>query len=224
MVEYVISLLLNILSNLLTPAVQRIFKIEPRKSADSAQSQPAQPLPGLQPIAAPTPDEREAMRRRNRERLSATFNVLVLYGFAAFALWAAIYLPMSLKSISEPMSRGDLIWADTRFSVLSGYVFAGDMFGVFTIAVAAALFLPLRRAAQRIAHLFAAGWDRLQLVTAKRFTFIFMAVHFSLCLLVAGHWFYLLNPAQSYGQALAAPFILMFFGLFFAGSNQSQRR
>lgn len=224
MVEYVISLLLNILSNLLTPAVQRIFKIEPRKGADSAQSQPAQPLSGLQPIAAPTPDEREAMRRHNRERLSVTFNVLVLYGFATFALWAAIYLPMSLKSISGPMSNGDLIWAETRFSVLSGYVVAGDMFGVFTIAVAAALFLPLWWAAQRIAHLFAAGWDRLQLVTAKRFTCIFMAVHFALCLLVAGHWIYFLYPAQSYGQSLATPFILMLFGVLFAGSDQSQRR
>lgn len=198
--EYLISIVLNIVSNLLTPAAQRLL----RWPAELDNPQPIAP-PKMKEI--PSEEERELIRAYNRDRLETAGRILWIHGITLFVLFGAFYLPLLIKT----MSNQDISLSATRLAIvgLEG-AFSHEGIGWLSLALTLLFYLPLWLLSQPIGHFVATIWDQIQEVSPLRYASLIALSFFSLSFLVAGHWVYVLFPKNSYLMSLAFPFLAVF--------------
>jgi hypothetical protein len=208
--EYLISIVLNIVGNLLTPAARQLL----RWPAEPDNPQPIAPPS----VSSPLPEEeKELIRAYNRERLERAGRILWIHGITFFFLFAAFYLPLLVKT----MPNQDILLSMTRFGSLGlEGTFSRDGVGWLSLVLTLALYLPLWLLSQPIGHVVATIWDQVQRVSPTRYASLIALSFFALSFLVAGHWVYVLFPKNSYLMSLGLPF----FAVFGIGALSSNRR
>ncbi len=209
--DYIISVLLGIVGNLLTPSAKRLLHWHAEAPND--------PTP-LAPIASGEPEVddayKEQIRAYNRARLSRASWIIWIHGFTFFLLFAAFYLPLMWK----PTPGQDVLLVATRLAFIGDWSFRGDRLAALSLLLALLLYVPIWLASQPIGRLIAGLWDQLYRVTPKRYMSLIVLAFFALTLLVAGHWIYLLYPSQSYVGALMLPIVLFAVVGYFASARR----
>lgn len=210
--EYVLSVVLSIVANLLTPMTKRVIRWPPELDEPT-------PQPRIEDDTLGCEDEnyKERIRARNRAQLAALSQVVCVHFITFFFLLAAFGLPLLLKSLA---GKG-IDFSTTRLGALGEgwYLPDGDIF-VVTLGLTLMFYLPVWLLSQPVAYRVASLWDRLVKVTAARYTSLIALSFFCICFIIAGHWVYFLFPTSGYLQSLMLPFLLVLgFGYL-----SSQRR
>lgn len=209
--EYVISVLLSIVANLLTPMAKRAIRWPPELDEPTPQ------MPVDESGMVSDDDHKERIRAYNRARLAALSRVLWVHFFTLFFLFAAFWLPLLFKSL--PGKGVDL--SNTRLGSWGGDLYVPDG-RIFVVALCLTLtfYLPVWLLSQPVAYHVASLWDQLVKVTAARYASLIALSFAGLCFLIAGHWIYFLFPPTGYLESLALPF----FAIFGVGYLSSQRK
>lgn len=210
--EYLISLFLSILGNLLTPATKKVFRwpAEPNSPAHL-------PLTNLEELPIATERGKEEIRAYNRQQLEQIGRLIWIHGFTFMCLFVAFYLPLLWKS----MPATDVEFAATRLAVLSQKLaFKHEHIGTTSLLFALMMYLPIWFLSQTVGHFIATVWDHLNKVSPTRYASLVALSFIALAFLIAGHWAYLLFPQNSYVYSVTFPFVAV--GLF--GYLSSSRR
>jgi hypothetical protein len=198
--EYIISVILSIIGNLLTPAAKKIL----RWPAEPNDPRPVD-LPEI--VDLPSEDDKERIRAYNRERIERASRIVWIHGVTFFFLLGAFYLPLLLKS----MPSTDIPFSATRLSILDlDLSFDHERLGWFSFTLALLFYVPLWLLSQSLGHFVATVWDQLQKVTPARYASLIALSFFALSFIVAGHWVYVLFPNNAYFMSLAIPFLAVF--------------
>lgn len=197
--EYIVSVLLSIVGNLLTPTAKRIL----RWPAEPDSPSPL-PIPDVKERAFPSEAEKEAVRTYNRQRLARVGRLFWIHATTFLFLLAAFYLPLMLRS----MPGKDIALSDTRLAVL-GIDSAIDhqRIGLLSLTLSLLLYVPIWFLSQPIGHFMATVWDQLNKVTPARYASLIALSFIGLAFLVAGHWVFVLFPQNSYQFSVGLPFI-----------------
>ncbi|MFL9870027.1 hypothetical protein [Paraburkholderia megapolitana] len=209
--EYVLSVLLSIVANLLTPMAKRAIRWPPELDEPTPQ------MPADENTTVGDDDHKERIRAYNRARLAALSRVLWVHIFTLFFLFAAFGLPLLFKSLpgrGVDLSTTRLGSWGTDLCVPDGGIL------VVTLCLTLIFYLPVWLLSQPVAYHIASLWDRLVKVTPARYTSLIALSFASLCFLIAGHSIYFLFPPTGYLQSIALPFL----ALFGVGYLSSQRR
>jgi hypothetical protein len=207
--EYIISVILSIIGNLLTPTAKKIL----RWPAEPNDPQPFSPPEITESLSE---DHKELIRAYNRERLERASRIIWIHGITFFFLFGAFYLPLLLKS----MSSLDIPFSATRLAILDlDMSFNHERTGWFSFALALLFYVPLWLLSQSLGHVVSTIWDQLQKVTPARYASLIALSFFALSFIVAGHWVYVLFPQNSYLMSLALPFLAV-FGFGYLSSNR----
>ncbi|WP_322881102.1 hypothetical protein [Pandoraea sputorum] len=209
--EYVLSVVLSIAANLLTPMTKRAIRWPPEFDEPTPQPPIEDDIPG-------DVDEnyKKRIRARNRARLAALSRVVWVHFITFFFLLAAFGLPLLMKSLD---GRGIDLSA-TRLGALgeAWHVPNGDIFGV-TLFLALMFYLPVWLLSQPVAYRVASLWDQLVKVSVARYTSLIALSFLGICFIIAGHWIYFLYPSTGYLQSLGLPFVAV-FGIGYLGSQR----
>lgn len=208
--DYLLSVLLSIVANLLTPMAKRAIHWPPELD------EPVQQKLVEEELAIPDDEYKERIREQNRARLAALGRVIAVHMITFFFLLAAIGLPLLFKSLP---GKG-IDWSATRLGAWGGdlYVPDGRTFTT-TLCLSLVFYLPVWVLSQPIAYYVASLWDQLSKVTPARYTSLIALSFAGLCFLIAGHWIYFLFPSIGYYQSLTLPFVAM-FGVGFLSSQR----
>ncbi|MBK5119200.1 hypothetical protein IQ288_04825 [Burkholderia sp. R-69980] len=210
--DSLLSLLISIAANLLTPMAKRMIRWPPE-----LDELPSQAVLATDEDAATYDDaHRELIRAYNRARLEKLGRVLWAHFITAFFLFAAFFLPLLVKSLG---SQGiDL--SSTRLGPWGSdwHVPGGRIFPL-ALSLTLLLYLPVWLLSQPVAYRAASLWDQLVKVTPARYTALIALSFACLCFVIAGHWIYFLYPTTGYLQALAMPVIAV-FGIGYLGSQR----
>ncbi|MCE4553804.1 hypothetical protein [Pelomonas cellulosilytica] len=208
--DYIISVLLGIVGNLLTPTAKRVLRW------------PAE-IPDDPTLLAPLSEQselddayKEQIRVHNRARLNRAARILWIHAFTFFALFAAFYMPLMWKATPGH----DVELAATRLSLLSGWSFRGDRLLELSLLLASAFYAPLWLISQPIGNLIATAWDQLYKVSPARYASLIGLAFMAQSFLIAGNWIYLLYPNQSYVDALMLPVVLVLIGGYFGSARR----
>lgn len=209
--EYVLSVLLSIVANLLTPMAKRAIRWPPELDEPAPQASAAESA------MVYDVDYKEHTRAQNRARLAVLSRVLWVHFFTLFFLLAAFGLPLLFKSFG---GKGVDLSA-TRLGSWGGdlYVPDGRILTV-TLCLTLMLYLPVWLLSQPIAYLVASLWDQFVKITAARYASLVALSFAGLCFFIAGHWIYFLFPSAGYLESLTLPFV----AIFGVGYLSSQRR
>lgn len=207
--EYIISVILSIIGNLLTPTAKRIL----RWPAEPNDPQPLSPPELVEP---PSEEDKERIRAYNRERLERASRIIWIHGITLFFLFGAFYLPLLLKS----MPNADIPFSATRLAFLGWDLsFNHERVGWLSFALAILLYVPLWLLSQSLGHFVATIWDHLQKVTPARYASLIALSFFALSFIVAGHWVYVLFPSKTYLMSLTFP-LLAVIGIGYLSSSR----
>lgn len=207
--EYIISVILSIIGNLLTPTAKKVLRWP---------AEPNDPYPLFPPelIEPPSEDHKELIRAYNRERLERASRIMWIHGITFFFLFGAFYLPLLLKS----MPNLDIPFSATRLAILGlDLSFNHERVGSLSFAFALLFYVPLWLLSQPLGHFVATVWDQLQKVTPVRYASLIALSFFALSFIAAGHWVYMLFPNNTYIMSLALPFLAI-FGIGYLSSNR----
>lgn len=197
--EYIVSVLLSIVGNLLTPTAKRFLRwpVEP-------DSPSPLPIPAVKERSFATEEEKEMIREYNRQRLARIGRFLGIHAITFLFLLAAFYLPLMLRS----MPGKDIALSDTRL-VVFGIESAIDhqRIGLLSLTLSFLLYAPIWFLSQLIGHFAATVWDQLNKVTPARYASLIALSFIGLAFLVAGHWVFVLFPQNSYLFSVGLPFI-----------------
>lgn len=207
--EYIISVILSIVGNLLTPTAKRVLRWP-------AEPNDPHPLSPPELVERPTEDEKECIRAYNRERLERASRIMWIHGITFFFLFGAFYLPLLLKS----MPNVDVPFSATRLAILGlDLSFNHDKVGWLSFDLAILFYVPVWLLSQLLGHFVATIWDQLQKVTPARYASLIALSFFALAFIVSGHWVYVLFPNNTYLMSLALPFLAV-FGVGYLSSNR----
>lgn len=208
--EYLISVLLNIVGNLLTPPTKRILRwhVEPK---DPKPTAPWHNEAWLEE------DEKEAFRKYNRAQLERAMRILWVHGVTFFFLFGAFFFPLLFKS---SMSSQDIAFSATRLAVLSNdFTIKHDCIFWFSFVLTLLSYVPIWLLSQPIGCFVTQLWDHLQKVTLERHLLNIAMSFAALSFIIAGHWIYVLFPQLTYLTSLALPFLAV-FGIGFTLSRR----
>jgi Na+-driven multidrug efflux pump len=207
--EYIISVILGIIGNLLTPTAKKLLRwpVEPNDP---------QPLSAPEAVDVPSEDHKELIRAYNRARLERASRIILVHGLTFLFLFAAYFLPLTLKS----MWNKDIDFSTTRFAVLGIHLIIDhEQTAWLSLAATLLLYVPVWLLSQSLGHVVASMLDHIHKVTPARYMSLITLSFFALSFVIAGHWIYLLFPSNSYLMSLALP-VLAVFGVGYMSSNQ----
>lgn len=211
--EYLISLVLNIVGNLLTPTAKRLL----RWPAEPNDPRP-RPPPGPKQLSSEY--EKEFIRAFNRDRLERAGRILWIHGVTFVMLFAAVVVPLLLKT----MPNNDIQLSDTRLAVFGlEAIYSQDRVFRFSLALAVLFYVPFWFLSQPIGHFVATIWDQVEKVSPARYANLIAFSFFAWSLLLAGHWSYVLFPKLSYLTSLALPFGAVIVLIVYVYLNSTQR-
>jgi hypothetical protein len=160
-------------------------------------------------------------RAVNRELASRAIALLLFFIITFYFLWCAIYFPISLGPtlFNDKLNLGDvkiLGWftkASVSMSSVNTFIIVATMF----------LYLPLLLFGDKLLVTVQKWYDIFWPVTFESWILLRDGTSLFLALLVAGVVTFIVTDLPL-GWAIAAPFIIVFFAILFAGaSSESQR-
>lgn len=210
--EYIVSVLLSIIGNLLTPTAKKILRWPAEPDTPTRI-----PLPEIKEQEFVTDEEKEIIREYNRQRLDRIGRLIWIHLSTFLVLFAALYLPLMWKS----MPGENITLSSTRLAFLGfDYAISHQRIGLLSVLVSLLLYIPIWTLSQHIGHLVATVWDHVSKVTVNRYTSLIALSAFGLAFIVAGHWVFILFPQNSYLYSVGLPF----FAIAMAGIFSSGRR
>lgn len=197
--EYIISVILSIVGNLLTPTAKKLlhWPVEPDQPVPL-------PIPDVGEATLRTDEEKEAIREYNRQRLARVGRLLWIHGITFFILCIAFYLPLKLRMPQN----ADLAFGDTRLAAFGlDCVFNHQQVGLISVAFALLLYVPIWFLSQPIGHFVATLWDQVSKVSPARYVSLIALSFIALVFVVSGHWIFVLFPKNSYLFSIGLPFV-----------------
>jgi hypothetical protein len=211
-VDSLLSLLISIAANLLTPMAKRMIRWPPELDETASAPQMA-----IDEHAAIYDDGyKDRVRAYNRARLEKLGRVLWAHFVTLFFLFAAFWLPLLVKSLG---GKGIELSSTRLGSWGSDWYVPGERVFALSLCLTLLFYLPVWLLSQPIAYQVASLWDQLARVTAARYTALIVLSFACLCFVIAGHWIYFLYPTTGYLQALTIP-VIAIFGVGYLGSQQ----
>jgi len=208
--EYIVSVLLGILGNLLTPTAKRLLRW------------PAEPD---EPTRLPIPiikghvtnDEKEAIREYNRQRLEQVGRLVWIHSITFLFLFSAFFLPLLWRT----MPGKDVDLAETRLPTFGADIALDHQhIGLLSLGFTLLLYVPVWLLSQPVGHFFATVLDQIHQVTPTRYASLIALSFVGLSFLVAGHWVFVLFPQNSYLSSVALPFVAVGVVGFFSSARR----
>lgn len=197
--EYIVSVLLGIVGNLLTPTAKRFLRWPVEPDAPTRL-----PLPNIKERAVVSDEEKEGVRAYNRQLLAKVGRLCWIHVITFMFLLAAFYLPLMWKS----MPGRDIVFSSTRLAIFGiERAFDHQRIGLLSMALALLFYVPVWFLSQPIGHAFATAWDHINKVTPERYPSLIALSFIAVAFLIAGHWIFVLFPQQSYMFSVGLPFI-----------------
>jgi hypothetical protein len=191
--DYLISVILGILANLLTPAAQRALSW-PVSLVERERSMVAVSPGGA--LASPE------MRAVNRRRLERKLWIASLYVTCFVVLFGAFWLPVVLKSLPG----GTLGFTATRLAFVGVYHVQSPF--ALCLGAAATLYLPMMVTSERLAGQLVNLLTNYYELEGRRYAALVSLTFLFLTVLLAGHVAYALFPGLSYLSCVLFPFAL----------------
>jgi len=208
----------SIIGNFLTPYTKSIFKWpEPKETASN--NEVADEEAELEPVAEITPDDKERIRKRNRERITALSQLIFLYGYTFFVLFISFYSPIGFGLLGDnafPLSETRLYW------LCEGCAFTKENQTHISAISALILYYPAWIIAQKLGVLAERVIDNFTKLTSTQYTLLLVGIFFVISLFIAGNWVYLLYPKFTYLEAIGMPFFVIFVGMLIILANKDK--
>lgn len=214
-----VPLAVSILANVLTPHV--VAQLRHLSARPESGSKPLGTL-GTPPPKAPGAGfgkvDIAVRRQRNMKSLNLWVKRFVVFGGTFYALFAAVYGPLSFTTFPS-LGEGTVLDLSSTRLWFTGSVNSGD-FAIISLSIAVLLYLPCWFAGRSVAGAVSAIVHNFKEVTEfQRDLFLYVSVVF-IVLLLAGHVSYLLYPSLDYVTALAIPFVVLLLAGGAASSNE----
>lgn len=210
MFESLWSIILSIVGNLLTPFFQKLFGQWIPFASSKSKAEPSTP-PAPMPASTDSPTQIEDLRARNRERMQATFGLVLLYSITAFVLYGVIAAPAYFKAVGElRLNESGFSLAETRLDM--DLWISRDLITTLAITIAAFFYIPILKIAQQLAYALKFKWTQYYKLKPLQAIGFVMISFFALALLVSGHCIYFLYPKLTYAQSVIMPFAITFGG------------
>jgi len=206
----------SILGNLLTPYTKNIFKWPEQKSDSAKETVEEQP----EAVAETEPNDKEYIRRKNRERLVAISQLIFLYGYTFFVLYISIYSPIGFGLFGGKV----FLLSETRvFWLCDNCAFTSENQTHISAIAAIVLYYPVWLLAQKLAIIIEKVLDNITKLTTTQYTALLVGIFFVVSLFIAGNWVYLLYPKFTYLESIGLPFIVVIIGILIIFSNKDKR-
>ena len=206
----------SILGNLLTPYTKNIFKWPEPERGSGKETIEERP----EATAEEKPDDKEHIRRKNRERVIAISQLIFLYGYTFFVLYISIYSPIGFGLFGDNV----FLLSETRlFWLCDNCDFTTENQTHIAAITAIVLYYPVWLLAQKLAIIIERVLDNITKLTTMQYTALLVGIFFVISLFIAGNWVYLLYPKFTYLESIGLPFVVVIIGVLFILSNKDKR-